>query len=380
MILDVLSLFTLLGWIYLAFFHARFWLPLAEEMPIDPDAWPSIDIIVPARDEADVLPLSLKSLLAQDYPGAWRIILIDDHSADGTAKAANAIAVKSHAAHRLNIYTAPERPENWAGKVAAMQAGVMQSTADYILFTDADITHDANSLRRLAAHAIEMRLDLTSRMVLLHCSSVAEKLLIPAFVFFFAMLFPFRRANHPESKVAAAAGGVMLVKRRALDNIGGLASIKGALIDDCALAAMIKKMGGRQATAGRIEIMLTQHIRSLRRDEDIKSVWRMVARTAFTQLRYSPLLLAGTVIGMGLLFLTPALALLFGTPRATSLALFTWLMMFLLYLPMTSFYRLPFAWAATLPAAALIYIGATIDSARLYWQGKGGQWKGRNQA
>jgi hopene-associated glycosyltransferase HpnB len=233
LMLDLLGFLALLGWLYLAFFHARFWKPLEEEQYIDPEKWPTVHIIVPARNEAELLPVTLKSLLTQDYPGAWRVILVDDHSSDGTAKIAEDTAAKNGAAMRLMTVKAPEKPAGWAGKVAAMQAGVAESNADYILFTDADIMHDPKSLRRLAAEAVETRADLVSRMVLLHCTSIAEKLLIPAFVFFFSMLYPFRQARNPDSKVAAAAGGVMLVKRKALENIGGLAAIKSAIIDDC---------------------------------------------------------------------------------------------------------------------------------------------------
>jgi hopene-associated glycosyltransferase HpnB len=378
--LDLLVSLALLAWLYLAFFHARFWKPLVEKQHIDPESWPSIHVIVPARNEADLLPVTLKSLLTQDYPGAWRVILVDDHSSDGTAKVAEDTALKNNAALRLNVVHAPEKPAGWAGKVAAMQAGVAESNADYILFTDADIWHDPHSLRRLAAEAVETRSDLTSRMVLLHCASVAEQLLIPAFVFFFSMLYPFRRARDPESKVAAAAGGVMLVKRKALENIGGLVSIKSSIIDDCSLAKAIKKAGGRDMSPGRISLSMTQRVKSLRPYPEIEDVWRMIARAAFTQLRHSPFLLAGTVTGMSLLFFVPALALVFGNPLAISLGFFTWTVMFLLYLPMVHFYRIPLVWAVTMPGAAAVYIGATIDSARLYWQGKGGQWKGRVQA
>ena len=349
-ILLFLSALAVFAWLYLTFFHAGFWRLLLDARAPDPAAWPSIDVIVPARDEADALPGTLPSLLAQDYPGTWRIILVDDHSRDGTGDVARRLSVM--------VVIPPALPDGWAGKVAAMNAGVASSNADYILFTDADIAHPPDSLRRLAACAMAKNLDLTSRMVRLHCESLAERLLVPAFVFFFAMLYPFRRAN-------AAAGGVMLVRRKALDAIGGLACIKSALIDDCALAKAIKSRGGR------IELTLTRDIRSLRQYPRVADIHHMISRTAYTQLNYSPWLLAGTCAGMGLLFFLP--------PFAPVMGWAAWLIMSAIYLPMVRFYKLSAVWALTLPLAALLYVIATLDSARLHYLGRGGQWKGRAQ-
>jgi hopene-associated glycosyltransferase HpnB len=420
--MSILVVLGLLGWLYLAVFHGAFWRPLIAQPSPEPEAWPSVDIIVPARNEADSLPQSLPSLLAQNYPGAWRVLLVDDHSEDTTAEVARRLAnspspwgggkgAGSHAgisllsgasgqvapltpplapsqgegdihvrADRLKIIAAPDLPKGWVGKVAAMQAGVAQSQADYILFTDADIRHPANSLRRLVARATFGKLDLVSLMVRLHCASAAEKLLIPAFVFFFAMLYPFRRANDPASNLAAAAGGVMLLRRAALNNAGGLAAIKSAVIDDCALAKIIKRAGGALSTAGSQELSLANDVHSLRVYPAIGDVWRRVARTAFTQLRCSYALLFGVVVGMGLLFAAPVVAFLFGNLFATAAGFSAWLAMTLLYMPMVRFYRLPAIWALTLPLAALIYSIATVDSARLFLQGRGGQWKGRAAA
>jgi hopene-associated glycosyltransferase HpnB len=261
-----------------------------------------------------------------------------------------------------------------------MQAGVAQSMADYILFTDADIQHPKDSLRRLASRAISGRLDLVSRMVKLHCETAAERFLIPAFVFFFMMLYPFSRANNWDSQVAAAAGGVMLVKRQALNNIGGLVRIKSALIDDCALARAIKDTGGGNESAGRIELTLIEDIKSIRVYRGIKDIWQMIARTAFTQLNYSPILLLGTVLGLLLLFIAPVVWFVSGPPFPAAAGILSLTVMTIIYIPMVNFYRLSVIWALTLPAAALVYLGATIDSARVYWQGKGGLWKGRTQA
>ncbi len=368
-----LSLAALLGWLYLALFHGGFWKLLFDERSEEPAVWPSIDVVVPARNEADTLPKSLPSLLAQDYPGAWKVILVDDHSSDGTGNVAPELARGHGGSDRLTVIVPPDLADGWSGKVAAMNAGAVHSRSDYICFTDADIEHPPDSLRRLAARAIRGNLDLTSRMARLHCGSFPERLLIPAFVFFFAMLYPFRRASDPESGVAAAAGGVMFVRRQALDAIGGLASIKSALIDDCSLAKAIK------SARGRIELTLTEDIQSIRRYPEFADIHRMIARTAYTQLRYSPLLLAGTCLGMIVLFLLPPLLLLSGNPLAAGAGGATWFIMFLIYLPMVCFYRQPAVFALSLPLAAAIYIFATLDSARLHWQGKGGQWKGRRQ-
>lgn len=360
---SALSGLALLGWVYLALFRGRFWQILLDERDTEPAVWPSIDIVVPARNEGEVLPRTLPSLAAQDYPGAWRILLVDDHSDDGTGEIARRY-------ERVSVIVPPALAEGWSGKVAAMDAGAAASQAEFILFTDADIEHPADGLRRVAAAAVARKLDLTSRMVRLRCVSAAERLLVPAFVFFFAMLYPFRRANDRRSRVAAAAGGVMLVRRRKLDEIGGMARIKSALIDDCTLARAIKDAGGK------IELTLADDIRSLREYPGFGDIHRTVARTAYTQLRCSILLVAGTCFGMALLFLAPPVLLVTGSV----LGAVSWGIMSAIYLPMVRFYRLPFAYSLTLPVAAALYVLATIDSARLHWLGRGGGWKGRVQS
>ena len=357
-----------LAWAWLTLFHGRFWRLLMDEPGPELNTWPSVDVVVPARDEAAMLPRTLPSLLEQDYPGGWRVLLVDDHSSDGTGATARQIARTPGAEKRLTVVSPPPLPDGWAGKVWAMSAGVAASAAEYVLFTDADIEHRPDSLRRLITRAVERDLDLTSRMVRLRCVSPAEKLLVPAFVFFFAMLYPFRRVNDPGSAVAGAAGGVMLVKRRALDAIGGMQRIRGAIIDDCSLARAIKGGGGR------IELTLTQHVRSLREYPGFADIHRMVARSAYTQLNYSPLLLAGTCIGMALLFFVPVVFAPGGLAGAAA-----WLLMSAIYAPMVRFYALPVWWALSLPLAAALYVAATIDSARLHWQGRGAQWKGRKK-
>jgi len=368
------ALLCLLAWLYLSFRHGSFWQPLLPET-FASLTLPSVDIVIPARNEAMVLPLSLPSLLGQNYAGQWRVLLIDDHSIDGTSELAKELAEKSGQSDRLTVIKAHPLIPNWSGKVAAMNCGAEASKAEFILFTDADICHAPNHLQQLVACAETAQYDLVSRMVMLNCVSFAERLLIPAFVFFFAMLYPFRMSNDPRSKVAAAAGGVMLIRRAMLDKIGGLASIKSALIDDCSLAGVIKKAGGT------LHLTLTRDAESLRPYPELKDIWKMVARTAFTQLRFSPYYLTGTVLGMILLFLMPpALVLDIPTVQAWLCGALSWLFMCWVYMPMVEFYRLPRAFALTLPLAALVYAAATLDSARLYYQGKGGQWKGRTQA
>ena len=369
------------AWIYLATAHSKFWQPLIDATEEKaPAQWPSVDIIVPARNEAESLPQSLPSLLAQKYEGNWRIILVDDHSKDGTTDVARKLALDAQKTDKLLIVQAPELPAGWAGKVAAMKAGVDQSQSAYILFTDADIEHPADSLKHLVATSLAQELDLYSQMVKLHCQTQAEKLLIPAFIFFFSLLYPFRRANNVLSRLAAAAGGVMLIKQKALKNIGGLARIKNALIDDCSLAHAVKNDGGDDNTPGKIRLAHTHNVHSLRVYPDFKSINDMIARTAFTQLRYSPWLLLGTLLGLSLLFLAPIASIVCGTTESIYVGLATWFLMTALYVPTILFYGLPLVCAASLPAAAACYMYATFDSAKRYWQGQGGHWKDRAQA
>lgn len=374
------GLLTLLAWFYLALGHGLFWLPLVDKPAPEPEKWPSVDVIVPARNEAESLPRSLPLLLLQNYPGLWKIFLIDDHSSDGTAHIAKQLAFTLGRADKLVVLSAPELREGWSGKVAAMNTGVQKGTSDYILLTDADIEHPPDSLRHLAARATHDKLDLVSIMVKLHCTALYEKFLIPAFVFFFAMLYPFRRANNPASPVAAAAGGVMLVRREALKNAGGLERIKPAIIDDCALARIIKDNGGEESTTGKIRLTLSHDIKSLRFYPKLQDITGMISRTAFTQLRHSPYLLVFTVLGMAVLFLCPLVLPLIANAKTAMFGYGAWILMTLIYWPMVRFYGLSWIWALTLPAAALIYMAATVDSARQYWRGQGGQWKGRAQA
>jgi hopene-associated glycosyltransferase HpnB len=362
-------------WLYLLLARGGFWrvttLPAAPE----PAAWPDIVAVIPARDEAAGVGQTVQSLL--DYPGRLHLVLVDDQSRDGTADVARRAAAARDGTDRLTVVQGRPLPGDWTGKLWAMQQGLERAAevapeAAYVLLTDADIAHDAEELRLLVAHATARDLHLASLMVHLHCRTWPERLLIPAFVFFFGMLYPFRWVNRPEHPMAAAAGGCMLVKRTTLTRIGGVGSFRDALIDDCALAARIKPLGP-------IWLGHAEATHSLRVYGSFGEIWAMIARTAYTQLGYSPLLLAGTIAGMALTYLTPLAGVVLLGPW-TPLALLAWLAMGVAFQPMLLHYgRQPF-WGLALPLIALFYLGATIGSAVNYWRGKGGQWKGRSQA
>ncbi len=370
-----LAALSLAAWLYLLLGRGWFWRPYGGAPAPPPRRWPSVAAVVPARNEAAAVGDAVASLLAQRYAGSFRIVLVDDHSSDGTAVVARAAASSLGKDGQLALLSAPPLAPGWTGKLWALSAGVEAVEAggdppELYLFTDADIVHSPDDLAGLVARAETEGRDLVSEMVLLRCCSAAERLLIPAFVFFFAMLYPFRWSNDPGRATAAAAGGCVLLRRSAYRRIGGLASIHGALIDDCALAKAVKASGGS------IWLGLTRTTRSVRPYPGIGDVWRMVARTAYAQLGYSPLLLAGTVLGLVVTYLAPVV-LVFAGGRAAWLAAAAWAAMTLAYLPMVRFYALSPLWALLLPAAASVYLAATVDSARRYWQGAGGEWKGR---
>jgi hopene-associated glycosyltransferase HpnB len=359
-------------WAYLLVGRGFFWsTSLAAPAP-EPAQFPRVAAVIPARNEADSVGRAVASLLDQDYPGDFSIVLVDDHSHDATSEVARDAARGRE--DRLTIVAARSLPGGWTGKLWALSEGVrqIQSAPDLYLFTDADIAHHPSNLRELVARLEAEQRDMVSLMVKLHCESFAEKFLIPPFVFFFALLYPFSWSNNPRRATAAAAGGCVLLRRSAYERIGGYAAIKGALIDDCALAAAVKKGGGS------IWLGLTQGTESLRLYPEIADIWNMVARTAYTQLHYSPLLLAGTVLGLVVTYLAPVL-LLFAGGKAALLGLAAWLIMTGCYAPMLRFYGRSLLWAPLLPAAASVYLGATIASAWRHWRGRGGEWKGRVQ-
>jgi hopene-associated glycosyltransferase HpnB len=381
MILAIACL-AILVWLYLLCVRGGFWrvrVPDPAPRGRAPGVVaPEIVAIVPARDEAAVIGAAVGSLLDQDYGGVLRVVVVDDHSTDGTAEVAAAAAAARTMPDRVEGVTGAPLPDGWSGKVWAMaqgaeRAAALAPTADYFLFADADIAHARGNVGDLVARAERDGLVLASLMVLLHCRSAAERALIPAFVFFFAMLYPFAWVADPRRSTAAAAGGCMLVRRAALEKAGGLQAIKGALIDDCALARILKPQGP-------IRLDLTREAHSLRGYARFADVWRMVARTAYTELRHQPLRLLGAVLGMGVVYIAPLLLALFADGAASWLGLLAWLMMTVAFWPMVRFYRLA-AWrAVTLPLVALFYLGATVDSARRHRQGRGGEWKGRMQA
>ncbi len=336
----------------------------------DPARWPPVVAVVPARDEADVIARSIGSLLAQDYPGDFRVIIVDDQSGDGTSAAAAALAADDA---RLTVIEGGPRPPEWTGKLWALEQGVALAGApEFLWLTDADIGHAPDHLRRLVARAEHGKLALVSLMARLHCATLAERALIPAFVYFFAMLYPFARVNGPADRLAAAAGGCVLVRREVLAAAGGIAAIRGEIIDDCALARRIKPLGP-------IWLGITERAVSLR-PYSFDDIRRMVARSAYAQLGYSPLLLFCTIGAMLVIYLAPLLLAVLANGLAGWAGGLAWALMALTMLPILRFYRLSSLWSLALPFIALAYTAFTLDSAVQRWRGRGGMWKGRAQA
>ncbi len=364
-----IAILSLATWIYLLLFHGQFW----RSRPVLPAAAGSaaakVAVVVPARDEAQNIGASLASLLAQEYAGEIAVILVDDNSTDGTASIAASVGDA-----RLTIVSGAPLPPGWSGKMWAVHQGLahpLARAAEYILLTDADIAHAPHHLAMLVVQAERGRLDLVSEMVRLHCSTFPERALIPAFVFFFQMLYPFSRVANPKRRTAGAAGGTMLVRRAALDRVGGVSCIRGQLIDDCALAGEIKRSGGR-IWLGHAEAAV-----SLRVYGSFGEIWEMIARTAYVQLRQSPLLLAGCVVGMSILYCWPPMMALMARGGPQMLGGAAWLLMALLFLPTLRRYRSSSLWGVALPAIGLFYLGATVASAMRYYAGRGGGWKNR---
>jgi hopene-associated glycosyltransferase HpnB len=372
-----LSLATLAVWIYLITARGQFWRALARDdrdPPPEPGSWPAVTVVIPARDEAEGIAASLGSLLRQDYPSALRIILVDDQSRDRTAEVAAQVA--RGAEHPLTIVSGGPLPRGWTGKVWAMHQGVAHADeipTPYLLFTDADIVYAPQAMRGLVARAEAGGLALTSLMVKLRCDTLAERSLIPAFVFFFQMLYPFTWVNRPAAKTAAAAGGCMLLGREALRAVGGIEAIRGALIDDCALGKKLKSVGP-------IWLGLTQRVASLRPYRTFGEVRRMVARSAYYQLGYSPLLLAATVAGLLLTFLAPPVTALFAPGAGHVIGGLAWGLMAIAFQPTLRVYRLGPLWGLGLPVIAMFYLSFTLDSAYQHHRGRGGLWKGRVHA
>ncbi len=396
-----------LAWAYLLTAHGGFW-RTGQRLPGDPDGpgrrgrpggpgcggrpggeqggWPSVVAVIPARDEAAILPATLPSLLAQDYPGEFSVVLVDDASTDGTAAVAAALGADARRAPR--IVSTGGLPDGWAGKVNAMATGVRAAgECDYLLFTDADISYAPGTLTSLVHAARADDRALVSQMALLRTDTGWERLIVPAFVYFFAQLYPFRRVNRPGARTAAAAGGCMLVRRDVLAAAGGLARIRGARIDDVALGRLLKQ----PPSSARCWLGFTTDIRSERPYPRLAGLWDMVARSAYTQLRYSPALLAGTLAGLLWLYALPPAAVVCGLSLAVAgggaaaawcaaAGAAGWLLMAVSYQPVLRLYRLSGARGPVLPLIAVLYAAMTADSARRHYAGRGGEWKGRTIA
>ncbi len=379
--LFLISLLVLLIWVVVFFAWGNFW--RAWEFDSDhgqflaPPQWPHVVAVIPARNEAGSIETVVQSLALQDYAGEFVVVVVDDHSNDGTAELARRAAQQADATSRVRVVAAPELPSGWTGKLWALDTGVAESstfTPDFFWFTDADVVHAPDTLRHLISRAQADSLDLTSLMVLLRAETSAERLLIPPFLYFFLMLYPPRWIAQSGSKTAGAAGGCMLLRRTALERAGGIAAIRGEVIDDCALARAVKKSGGK------IWMGLTRAGHSLRSYQTFSEIRDMIARTAFTQLHYSVFQLLGTLLGMTLTFVLPVALTFSPDIHVWPFALLAWCLMTASFLPTVAFYRLRPIWGLLLPLAALFYTYATLLSAVRYWLGRGGQWKGRTQA
>jgi hopene-associated glycosyltransferase HpnB len=365
-------------WLYLGFLRGNFW--RLEDDHLEPKSlrkWPHVVAIVPARNEAETIARAVTSLLGQDYPGEFSVIVVDDQSDDGTVALSRKAAQELGAAQRLSVQTVAELSPGWTGKLWALNEGISAASGkapDFFWFTDADIVHAPDTLRRLVSHAEMESLNLASLMVLLQAKTFPEKLLIPPFLYFFLMLYPPRWIADPQKRTAGAAGGCILLRRAALERIGGLASIRNEVIDDCALARVVKK------TSGKIWMGVTRASISLREYKTFAEIHNLIARTAFTQLRYSSLLLAATLFGLFVTYWVPWILFFAGEDPAWLLGSTAASLMMVTFLFTVKFYNRSALWALTLPFAAAFYGYATCLSAVRYWLGRGAQWKGRVQA
>jgi hopene-associated glycosyltransferase HpnB len=372
---ETLAFICFAVWIYLIFGRGGFWrsdIRDSAHFARGAERWPSVAVVVPARNESEVIGGSVQSLLQQDYPGSLGIFVVDDDSSDDTG----AIAARTAAGapeRQVTVIAGKGPARGWTGKLWAVKEGIAAaetSRPDYLLLTDADIVHAPDTVAWLVAHAMGGDYVLVSLMAKLRCVSAAERSHVPAFIYFFEMLFPFAQVNRPKSDTAAAAGGCILVRTEALERAGGIASIRSALIDDCSLAAKLKAVGP-------IWLGLTERSRSVRPYETMADVKQMISRSAYAQLRYSPLLLAGTTAGLLLTFIAPPALAVFATGLARYLGLAAWLLMALSFVPTLRFYRQSPLWGLALPGIASLYLYYTLNSAYLYLRRRGGQWKGR---
>ena len=373
------AVLSLCIWLYLFLAHGRFWSSSPELRAAVPTENPDVDILVPARNEAATIARVVESLLAQDYAGKFCIILVDDNSSDDTARLARAAhagatrmgATLRDTAPNLLLVSGEPKPPGWSGKLWALSQGIAVSRAPVLLFVDADIVHRPQHLATLVARLMVPRVDLVSEMVELNCTSLAERTLVPAFVYFFQMLYPFSQVNDPACKVAAAAGGTVMIRREALERIGGIVSIKGALIDDVTLAAAVKR--GGPVYLGHSSLAV-----SIRPYPGFADIWAMISRTAFTQLHHSAALLALTLAGLALVWWVPLATALFGHGWQRLCGFAAYALGAISFLPTLARYRRNRCWSLALPGIALFYMSATLGSAVTYWRGRGAHWKGRD--
>jgi len=408
----ILGAVALIVWLGMLFAHGGFWRARERDtigLPGDPAIWPAVTAVVPARDEAEVIARSIGSLLAQDYPGVLRVVLVDDSSSDGTGDIARGLG-----SERLSVIIGKPLAAGWTGKLWAVSQGIAAASSSpaggggpsegwwrgrrpaesgspstgfagppprsgedeegprYIWLTDADIEHAPDTLRTLVRRAEGEGRALVSLMARLRCDTMAERALVPAFVFFFQMLYPFSRVNRPTG-MGAAAGGCMLVRREALERAGGIGAIRDALVDDCAFGALIKRQGP-------VWLGLTDRSVSIRPYDTLDSVGAMISRSAYAQLRYSPLALLGTLLGLALVFVVPPALALFGSGVGRIMGALAWALMALSFQPMLRFYRRSPLWGIALPAIAAYYGWCTFLSGWQHHRGRGGMWKGRAQA
>lgn len=379
---------ALLAWLFLVFGRGRYW--LADQRLVETEtareSWPGVVALVPARNEASLIAETLPTLLDQDYPGFFRIVLIDDESDDGTAKLARELAHGHPRGHRLEVVEAPPRPAGWVGKMWALDCGFGSALeADWpFAFTwqsDADIAHGPGTLSRLVAKSLEDERALVSLMVKLdgdgEAAGLWEAFLLPAFVYFFQKLYPFAWVNDAKTRMAAAAGGCVLARRDVMERIGAFSVIRGEIIDDCALAVRVKREGP-------LWLGLSESSRSVRPYGGLDGIWEMVVRSAFTELRYSWWRLFGTVLGLLWLYLVPVASVVtLAWHRDLGLAALgaaAWALAAITFLPSLALYRRSLLWAPALPAAALLYAAMTVDSARRHARREGAAWKGRTMA
>lgn len=372
---------SLVAWVWLLLGQGFFW-RTDQRLPdrAAPQRWPSVAVVVPARDEADMLPVSLPSLLAQDYPGTAEIFLVDDCSKDGTGDIARELSVR-YGGLPVTVVSPGEPEPGWTGKLWAVRHGIALARArdpEYLLLTDADIAHEPDSLRELVAAAGSGGFDLVSQMARLRVSSVWERLVVPAFVYFFSQLYPFRWINRAGSRTAAAAGGCVLLRTEAAVRAGVPDSIRQAVIDDVSLARAVRRGGGR------IWLGLAERVDSVRPYPHLGDLWRMVSRSAYAQLRHNPLVLLGTVLGLALVYLAPPVTLVAGLLGGDAAAAWAggaaWAVMAGTYMPMLGYYRQSLWLAPLLPFTALLYLLMTVDSAVRHYRGRGAAWKGRTYA